>query len=232
MGEDMNYYYPWPREVLAELQPILTAWSLTPLLHRWYEPATDEEIEEAQGMLQRPIPASLKALYQMSSGAELLLGNLKIYPLTPTDDSSLSLVTGSSQLREWEWLIPDELVIFGNNGSDDLFGLWMPQGIAGKAQIPVIMVGEIFTPRCMAVVGTSLASFLKAWSAFYIQNDPDDIGDALDALGVPSELRNWEPDMSALFAWADPSLPDTNPDPYERGLTADELRQMYGRTRA
>ena len=53
---------------------------------------------------------------------------------------------------------------------------------------------------------------------------------ALDLLGVPKKLRKLDDDelFVAQRTWADPHTPDPDPDPYERGHTADELRAMYG----
>jgi hypothetical protein len=58
---------------------------------------------------------------------------------------------------------------------------------------------------------------------------------ALDALGVPANLRAMDPEAEEaelkkkLYEWADPALPDHSPDPYDRGLTAEQLRNSYGR---
>lgn len=43
---------------------------------------------------------------------------------------------------------------------------------------------------------------------------------------MPADLRTDDPgdeDFAALMRWADPDLPDSEPDPYERGLTPAEV---------
>jgi hypothetical protein len=121
--------------------------------------------------------------------------------------------------------------MIGGNGSDDLFGLWLPGD--DEARPLAVQVGETFEPASFAVVGDDLESFLAGWTAYYLLllGDEIDVGPALDALGVPAQLRVQssglgDEDLDALLAWASPHLPDVHPDPYERGLTADDLAQI------
>lgn len=104
------------------------------------------------------------------------------------------------------------------------------KGVRVAEDAPVVAIGEVFEPRCMAVVGTRLTRFLRGWTGYYLMlldSDPR----ALDVLEVPSSLRSQEPDdelMGRLLSWADPDLPYEDPDPYEKGLSADDLRRVFG----
>ena len=59
------------------------------------------------------------------------------------------------------------------------------------------------------------------------------MGGALDALGVPADLRAGfsatGDDYLRLLNWANPNLPDKTPDPYMRGLTPDEIDESSRR---
>jgi hypothetical protein len=194
----------------------------------------DSEIARAERTLGREFPAALRGIYRASDGISVLGGNLNFHPLWPRG-KKLGLTEASDRLREWDWPVPDELVVFGDNGSDEVFGLWLPVGADTSSQHPVIEVAEVFDkPEALAVVGTDLCRFLRAWTAFYtlmyVRKGKVE-RTALDVLGVPEELRaqvDEDTQFRRLFAWSDPNLPDPRPDPYKRGRTAEGLRAAYG----
>src|SRR5262249_57471182 len=122
--------------------------------------------------------------------------------------------------RNGGWPSPDEVVMFGGDGSDSLFGLWLPAGSESQESAPVVEVGEIFEEDgCMDVAGTGIVPFLAARTAYYVLLDMDvaDTSAALDVLDVPAALRlGPDPDeqtLRGLYAWAAPQLPGP-PDPY------------------
>lgn len=143
--------------------------------------------------------------------------------------------------------LPGELVVFGSDGSDGLFGLWLPKGRSPDAQVPILEIGE--GGEGFALAGTDIVSFLMARTAQYLLVLEADTG-ALDALAFPLELRaRWEqmeaqlragadsgdPELlqadtrfaADVVAWADPDLPDYSPDPYQR-TSVERLRREYG----
>ena len=176
----------------------------------------------------RPMPADLKALYRFSDGMAPLGGNLTVEPLTAT--SGLALVGLSDQLRDWDWPIPDELLMFGGNGGDELFGLWYPAGAPSDGLSAVVMVGSIFEPVCLALAGTDLPRFLLAWSGYYLVQLEAPAA-ALDALRLPESLRQIDDEagVAPYFRWADPTLADPDPDPYARGLDAAGIAALIER---
>jgi hypothetical protein len=163
----------------------------------------------------------MRALYTMSDGLSLLHGNLNIYPLR-AHETGLALIGSSAvslsdELREYEWRIPEELVVFGDNGGDE-------RAEGGEAAL------ELEERDGFAVIGTDLPKFLTSWSAYYLLLLEADTA-ALEALGVPERFWTREPDdslMSDLLAWADPRLPDGDPHPYQRPVVAHALREMFG----
>ena len=221
------------RAEVPDLVSILESWALSSVPEEWGQGASDAELREAERTLKVRLPSALRGIYQVSDGLSILGGNLNFHPLEPTQ-ARLGLTNASDKLREWKWPIPQELLVFGDNGADELFGLWLLGAPDQRISSPVVEVGEIFKAKAFAVVGTDLCRFLKAWTAFYTLRDVQEETvepEALDVLGVPNELREDADDehlFRRFFAWADPDLPDVNPDPYKRGVTAVNLRRMFG----
>ena len=216
---------PRPRTSIRELVPLVDCWSLSKNHHEWSPGASDEEIRRAEDSLKRRLPKVLRAVYEISNGLGLVGGNLNFYPLESSVDSDLTLMSLPSKLREWNWSVPEELLLFGDDGSDSQFGLWLPKGEAFVNDCPVIELGET---EAMAIVGTSLCRFLKGRTVYYLLWE--DASKPLDALGLPAELRTEDPDeddFASIMQWADPSMPEALPDPYKNGVTADELRARF-----
>lgn len=205
----------------SDLDRVLAAWRLSPASHQLEEPADDETIATAERALGRLLPEGLKALYRFSNGMAPLGGNLMVESLTGSEDRGL--VGFGDRLRGWGWPIPDQVLMFGSNGGSDLFGLWYPPGAPADGPTPVVMIGSVFEPASLALAGTDLPRFLLAWSAYYLVHDLDEApAEALDALELPESLREIDEDggLAPCFRWADPDLPDPDPDPYGRGMDA------------
>jgi hypothetical protein len=209
----------------GELDRVLAAWRLSPASHQFEEPADEPTIAAAERALGRLLPDGLRALYQFSDGMAALGGNLTVEPLTGSEDAGL--VGLSDRLREWGWPIPDEVLVFGGNGGSDQFGAWYPVDASSGGPTPVVMIGSVFEPACLALAGTDLPRFLLAWSAYYLIVD-DAPAEALDALGLPASLRaiDEEAGLAPYFKWADPGQIDHEPDPYERGLDAAGFAEL------
>ena len=77
-------------------------------------------------MADLTLPDELRSHCAEHGGEELYGGNLRIYPLEATDPETLTVANASDKLRSWDWPVPDEMVIFGDNGQSDSFGLWAP----------------------------------------------------------------------------------------------------------
>lgn len=217
----------------AAIGQVLDAWALLADMHEPEPAASEADLDRAERGLGRQLPADVRAVYRTANGGAFLEGNLMLYPLLPSGATkTLVLTTAAGLLRSWGWCVPDELVVFGGDGSDDLFGLWLPAD--GPARCLVVQIAEGFDDEAsLAVVGTDLAGFLRAWTAFYVlaAGDFDGSAAALDVLGVPLALRAAgesasEDELHALLAWASPGLPDSRPDAYARGLTPGQVRAL------
>jgi hypothetical protein len=194
---------------------------------------SDGQWADAERALDRRLPADLRELLTEVGDEEVLAGNLRVYPLVPPEgeDDVLALTTAADLLRSWEWPVPDEMVVFGSNGQDESFGVWVPKD--GGARPIVVEIGETFEDACLAVVGDDLESFMRGWGAYYILllGNPDEVSTMVEAYELPEELSSLEEDGSddefyAILGWANPRLPDPRPDPYERGLTAAQVDEI------
>src|SRR2546422_5158923 len=107
------------------IDQLLDAWRLSSDHHELHAGASDEQIAAAEAVLGRSLPEPARSFYRATDGASLLDGNLNVYPL---HGEPFGLVVHTDRLRSVEWTIPEELVVFGNDGSDDSFGLWVPHG--------------------------------------------------------------------------------------------------------
>lgn len=215
---------------------MVKAWALSmesPFGGPWHEfnaGASNAELDAAEEAIGRRLPEPLRALYRFSNGMGVLGGDLNFVPLAGPGDTG-NLVTLSDELRSSQWPIPDEMIVFGGNGADEIFGIWLPTDEEWAGPALVVGVGEIFEPDCLAVYGTSLSRFLRAWTAARLL-EWDDHAAALDALGLPTDRRRdpscEEEAYAECFGWADPDLPYDDPDPYSQRLTPKAIREMFG----
>ena len=211
-----------------DLASIIQAWRLVPE-HEFGPPLATAQIESAERRFGRQLPTSVVELYGAGDGMSVLGGNLSINALT----GDMAVPGFSDQLREWDWPIPAQVVAFGSNGGGDIFGLWYPEGADPIGPTPVVEIGQVFEPGCMALVGTDLPRFVTAWTAYYalLLEAP---AEALDAIGLPMDLRVAADQLDRFepyVRWADPDLPNHEPDPYVDLLDADAVTRLLSQVR-
>ena len=209
------------------LAAVFEALQLSEGLHELRPPADETSLLAVEARLGRELPAGLKRLYAMADGFHLFLGNLNIVPAGP---GTFTLLDHSEMLRNAGAPIPQELLVLGNFGGDESFGLWYPPAASPDDPTPVVEIGEIAGPDCMAIDGTDLPVFLLGWCAYYLAlyEAPRE---ALEAIGLPAELWDHERTSSsaAYLAWADPALPRPDPDPYLDRLDVAAVRAFLER---
>ncbi|MFP5286351.1 MAG: SMI1/KNR4 family protein, partial [Thermoanaerobaculia bacterium] len=142
----------------ATLDQILDSWERSASVHLVGDPAGEGEIAAVEQEVKRRLPEALWTIYRHADGASLFSGNLRIYPLR--DPQGFGLVDAADVFRREGWQIPEELLVFGDDGAGTVYGLWLPEGTAPGAPVPVVAIAETFEPACMAVVGTDLVPFL------------------------------------------------------------------------
>jgi|GEM_PF-3553557 len=214
----------------VDFSALYTSWEVTSPYNVINPGASQEEIEETEEALKHKLPQSFRTLYGLTNGLSILESNLNIVPLN--SDEWFSLVNYTKQLREWEKPIPQEVLAFADNGSDGTFGIWLDENEFSDS--PVISVGAIYEPGCMAIAGTSLFNFMLGWSAYYFLLLEVDTK-ALDIIQLPKKLRfkahELEDEQFAeIRKWADPRLPDFDPDPYKLRYTVSQVREILQRS--
>ena len=210
----------------ALLDRIKASLKLTSDLHELHAGASQRQLREFETEAGWRLPAEWRAFYEFSNGAQLLEGNVNVYPL---DGEEFSLIRAATAHRAWEWAVPNELWLAGDNGAEELFGLWLPCATSEVA--PVVTTGEIFEPGCLAIAGTSLERFLLQRCAYYLLVC-DAPAEALAAISLPVELHTNDPDdatWSAVASWADPARPGRSDDPYKERLEGTDVEKLLGR---
>jgi hypothetical protein len=218
---------------VEKMERVLQAWKIAHELNYAESGASAGEIAEAELALGFALPDSMRTLYTSHDGGGYVGGNIQIESLLPHGEDTRSLVNLTQQLREWDWQLPPEILVFGGDGSDSAYGLWAADGMIHEPV--VIEIGECFDPMCFTIVGDDLASFLTGRTAYYLllyASDGFKVMLGLDVLEVPDKLLELDFDKQndelyyGLIQWANPDLPDQMPDPYERPMTPAEINDF------
>lgn len=214
------------------IERVLEAWAAAGAAVRRSPGAPAGDLEQAERLVGA-LPGEVAELYRASDGVVLGEDALHLYPLLGTDEE-MGVGEAAATYRSWDWQIPEELLVLGVDEADRLYGVWVP---AGARRTLVVVAEESLDGPALAVVGTSLAAFLAAWTAYHL---PRDLGETaavarcLDRLGVPAPLRDGESDfddehLHALLSWASPDLPDDEPDATLRPAAPATLTELATR---
>ena len=206
--------------------------------------ASVEEIAEAERLIGRPFPSTMRQLYAAHNGSQRIVN---CWPLLSDEAVALTVVSGSDLYRSWEWPVPPELLLFADDGSESAYGLWIFEN-SGLEPI-VVELGE--GEDSYAIVGDDLASFLLGQAAVYFVLEGSewyDTASMINALGIPLDLRAFErnvvgqhPDIHGnlldiadvgeevylnLIRWANPRLPHPSLEPFDHLMTVEEINQF------
>jgi hypothetical protein len=232
-GADMTkWVWNGPRAEGDHIDAVLAALRLSADLHKLRPPAEEMSLLVVEARLDRELPAAVKRLYEFSDGMDLFNGNLNFVPAF--ERLPFRLLDYSEELRDQDCPIAQELIMFGGDGEDELYGLWYPPEASPQDPTPVIEVGELSEPDSMAVVGTDLPAFMRGWCGYRLaQYEAPEA--ALEAIGLPRPLWRWPLEakshaetIAPYLAWADPTLPRKNPDSYRDRLDVDGVRALLG----
>jgi hypothetical protein len=141
---------------------------------------------------------------------------------------ALSLSRVTPWLRESNWPIPESVLIFGSTGTGEPIGLWTGPH-SHRFPEPVVQVGAIFEPACMAVSASTISALLHFVTAHGLHMRgfasvlSDELGVLQSLVGLdPGDERAW----AGLFLWADPAGFEIVDDPYENPLDAGSLERL------
>lgn len=209
-----------------DLDHLKNVWTLSPILHQVPAGASEKALHEVEQRLGSALPAELRALYRATDGPTLFHGNLNLYPAV--ERREVTLGRAADDYRERGWPVPDEVVVFGDDGAGSLYGIWTGEVADPRFALPVVEIVESESEEALGLAGTSLARFLRFQTALGALQ-AGGAEEVLAALGVPEDLRSMDPgdlDLDRLRQWADPDLPRELSDPYLGGMGPDELRQL------
>jgi len=210
-------------EAIAILDAVVQAWRATARLHRFAEPIDEDGLLAAEARLGRPLPHDLVRLYEITDGFDGFEGNLRMVP-------ALTAADWADELRNDDWPIASELLVFGDAGADDHYALWCPEDAPVDAPTPVVEIGAIFEGGNLALVGTTLPRFLRTWTAFRLV-EAGEIRVAT-ALGVTESIRASGGQFGPYIRTFDPTLPYLEPDPYVQRLTAGQISDLVANLKA
>ena len=209
-----------------DLEALKRAWGRMRALHRVPSGASPKAVKEAEQRLGVPLPPALRALYLATDGPSLFHGNLVVYPAGGRQE--ITLGRAAEVFRGRGWPVPDEVVVFGDDGAGSLFGVWPGAVADSRFPSPGVEIVESESEAALGLAASSLVRFLLFQTVLgALQAGGGE--ELLDALGVPESLRGMDPgdlDLDRLRRWADPDLPREVSDPYLAGLTAEELREL------
>ncbi len=205
-------------DVLAQ---VVTAWRLSQTLHSFGDPIDEDRLLAAEARLGRPLPGELRRLCGFADGFDGFGGSLRV-------ENALAAAGYADDLRDSDWEIAPELLVFGGNGSGDYWAIWYPETASPDDPLPVIEIGEITEGGNLAISGSSLARFLRTYTGFHLAHEGDQ-ADASNALGLPDPLRVGSNRLAPFVTWSDPALPFTEPDPYVQRLTASDVRSLVAK---
>lgn len=209
------------------------------LLHFWKvsgairRPAVESEFLAFQQAIGHPPPPSLAWLLSKTNGMTADHNNTNIASIRQEDAFSMMNQTLKARTSRG---YPDEVLVIGDNGSDDKFALWIPAG-PDRSQVPVLAITEFsWNPTCVQLVAYDLLPFLWARHAFYEWMYAMNPGDEpclpkslLRSCGLPSPedlgvRPSSEAHMAALLRQACSGLPI----PPKGGWTEEALRTAFG----
>lgn len=131
------------------------------------EPATKQEIEEAQDSLHFALPADVAAFFRRTNGLNAFGGNLRVNPILSDDEFNLR--DASDSYRDSKWPIPLEMVVFNDDGAGCPYGLW--QNEKDSTSCAVVQMGEIFEGKSMTVCALTFAVFIRIQLSFQLLLD-------------------------------------------------------------
>jgi hypothetical protein len=221
--------FPQPVNGSRELQEVVAAWAATAEMHLLKPGALEDEIGEAESKLGCKLPRDLRALYAMSDGLDLLNGQFVVVPLFRDEEDPYchSLLDYADFLRQSDWHVPQDLLMFGFGGTGEPHGVWLPRDRA--ATCGVVEIGAIFESRCMALQATTVGRFLKALTVYTLIAAEE--FEALAPLRVPGRLLEREADerlYAEVLRWADPDQKRPQADPYVHPVDEASLRHLLG----
>jgi hypothetical protein len=183
----------------------------------------EEQVTEPETILDKSLPPSFREwLLVMGDRASLFDGNLQFDPLLDQPERPC-IVYNLQRLNRHHWQLDHALIVFGNNGADELWAFDSAVQIGGE--YPVIEIGAIFSNegRNYKLWNTSFVRFIYSqalWCTRYFHPDlPEPEDEAVE--------DEW---IIAINHLLDPMIDLGRPRVYAEPQTMDEIRARFSAT--
>lgn len=168
------------------------------------------------------VPHDLSVLYRhLGGGITVQDAMIELYGWPPRTLGAIGVwgMEGQAEPQQLRWI--------GGETGEELFGVWLPRLGEESAWAPAVVARQgTFYDQVVAAGG--VVELLVEMTVINLQDDrPAGTAEALEALGVPAELRRGDPDDAAyrdrVAAWADPLLGARG---YYVGLATQEMADI------
>lgn len=184
-------------------------------------PVSERQISEAETILGKPLPRSFREwLLVIGDAANLFGGNLQFDPLIDFLDKPC-IVYNLQRLNQYGWDLDPALIVFGNNGTGELWAF--DSAVLIDSEYPVIQIGGIFSKggRKYKLWNSSFARFIYSqvlwWTRYLHPNLPEPENEIVE--------EEWITIINHLL---DPMINLGHPDVYIEPQTMAEIRKWLG----
>ncbi len=181
-------------------------------------PVSEQQIDDAEAILGKPLPPSFREwLLVIGGAANLFGGNLQFDPLLGQPEESC-IVYNLQRLNWHGWDLDPALIVFGNNGTGELWAFDSAMLIDGE--YPVVQVGGIFSGdgRKYKLWNSSFVRFVYSqalwWTRYLHPNLPE-----------PEDEIDEEEWITTIYHLLDPMIDLGRPSVYIEPQTMTEIRE-------
>jgi hypothetical protein len=187
------------------------------------KPTEKTDIENFESFHHMKLPPEILAFYGTTNSLHVFNNCLRIEPLI--SENGFSVSNASDLHRSWQWPVPLEMYIFGDDGSGSPFGFWISGNTPGIT--PIVQMGEIFEPECMTICALSFSSFLISQFSFRLLEEDRENIDIVKKF-VPNMKSGVQSDglLKEVSIAIDPSLEKLHLDPYEDKLSREDIEEF------
>lgn len=174
-----------------------------------------DEIIRAEAILGKRLPPSfVQWLLEIGDNCYLFDGNLRIHNLLPDKEKGSNIVEQLGTLNSANWGLDRNLIIFGSNGSDELWAFYTGYVINGE--YPIVEIGAIFSAdmRDYKLWNTSFKKFITLQTIFWSRFLNPEL-EPLEKIELLREVQDI----------VEPKVDIASKDIYEESYSIQEIRE-------
>jgi len=186
---------------------------------------SEQQINDAETILGKSLPLSFREwLLVIGDAANLFGGNLQFDPLLGHPEEPC-IVYNLQRLNQHGWDLDPTLIVFGNNGTGELWAF--DSAVLIDGEYPVLQVGGIFSSgegRKYKLWNSSFARFVYSqalwWTRYLHPNLPEPEDETVE--------EKW---ITAIYHLMDPTINLGRSNVYVEPQTMTEIREWLGQHR-